>query len=37
MEYYPDWKSKFFSALFGKRRLMTILDTGELMFKEDFK
>jgi hypothetical protein len=37
MEYQPDWKSKVLVALFGKKRLMTLLDTGELMFKEDFK
>lgn len=37
MEYQPDWKSKLLVALFGKRRLMTLLDTGELMFKEEFK
>lgn len=37
MEYQPDWKSKILITLFGKRRLMTLLDTSELMRKEDFK
>jgi hypothetical protein len=37
MEYQPDWKSKILVALFGKRRLMTLLDTNELMQKDDFK
>lgn len=37
MEYQPDWKSKILVTLFGKRRLMTLLDTSELMQKEDFK
>jgi hypothetical protein len=37
MDYEPDWKSKLLVALLGKRRAMTLLDTGELMFKEEFK
>lgn len=37
MEYQPDWKSKILANLFGKRRLMTLLDTSELMQNEDFK
>jgi hypothetical protein len=37
MKYQADWKSKILVALFGKRRLMTLLDTCELMQKKDFR
>lgn len=37
MDYQPDSKSKILVLLLGKQRLMTLLDAGELMFKEDFK
>jgi len=37
MEYQPDWKSKIIVTLLGKHATTTLLDTAELMFKEDFK
>lgn len=37
MEYQPDWKSKIIVSLLGKPRTTILLDTAELMFKEDFK
>ena len=33
MEFEPDWKSKIFKILLGKKQLMTILDASELMLR----
>lgn len=33
MEFEPDWKSKLFSILLGKKRVMTVLDASQLMFR----
>ena len=33
MEFEPDWKSKLFNTLLGKKNIMTILDASQLMFR----
>jgi hypothetical protein len=36
MRFEPDWKSKLGLLLLGKKRLMSLLDTIELMSHPDF-